>query len=402
MGKFRPTSRVENIEYAIREVIPYAKELERKGVKVFYLNIGDPVQFDFDTPIHIKEALAKAVNEGANSYSTSEGLPELREAICEKEKRINGVDITPEDVIVTQGVSEGIQMVMAATVNEGDEILVPGPTYPSYISYTRFFGGNPVSYRTVEEEGWQPDIEDIRRKISEKTKAVVIINPNNPCGAVYNEKTVKEIIDVAAENEILVFSDEIYDQIVYDKEFTSTAYLSKDWLVIGLNGFSKAYLMTGWRLGYVYFHDPENMLEDLREALKKEARLRLCANTPVQKAATAALKGPHDHVKEMIEKLRKRRDYAWKRLNEMNGVSCVKPEGAFYVFPKIHGVGARWKSDKEFVIDLLNNTGVLFVHGSGFDITYGAGHVRGVFLPPIEVLEEAFNRMESFMEKSME
>ena len=402
MSKFRPTSRVKNIEYAIREVIPYAKELERKGVKIFYLNIGDPVQFDFDTSKHIKEALAKAVNEGANSYSSSEGLPELREAICEKEKRINGVDIAPEDVIVTQGVSEGIQMVMAATVNEGDEILVPGPTYPSYISYTRFFGGVPVSYRTVEEEGWQPDIEDIQKKLSKRTKAIVIINPNNPCGAVYDEKIVKEIINIAAENEILVLSDEIYDQIVYDKTFTSTAYLSKDWPVIDLNGFSKAYLMTGWRLGYMYFHDPENMLEDLKEALRKEARLRLCANTPVQRAAVAALRGPHDHVKEMINKLRERRDYAWKRLNEMKGVSCIKPEGAFYVFPKIHDVGRKWKSDKEFVIDLLNNTGVLFVHGSGFDVTYGAGHVRGVFLPPVEVLGEAFNRMENFMEKSIE
>ena len=401
MQRFKPTDRVENIEYAIREVIPYAKELERKGVKIFYLNIGDPVQFDFDTPAHIKEALAKAVDEGANSYSSSEGLPELREAICEKERRINGVDITSDGVIVTQGVSEGIQMVMAATVNKGDEVLVPGPTYPSYISYTRFFGGTPVSYRTIEEEGWQPDIEDIRRKVSKKTKAIVIINPNNPCGAVYDEKTVKEIIDIAAENEILVFSDEIYDQIVYDKKFTSTAHLSEDWPVIGLNGFSKAYLMTGWRLGYIYLHDPENTLEDLREALKREARLRLCANTPVQKAAVSALRGSHKHVEEMVEKLRKRRDYAWKRLNEMKGVSCAKPEGAFYVFPKIHGVGTKWKSDKEFVIDLLNNTGILFVHGSGFDITYGAGHVRGVFLPPMNILEEALDRMEIFMEKTM-
>lgn len=391
------TKRTSTIKYAIRDVIGFAKKLEKKGKQITYLNIGDPVKFDFDTPEHVKQALFEAVKAGENWYGPSEGLLELREAICKKEKRVNNIDILPENVIVTTGVSEGIFMVMAAIIEKGDEILVPGPTYPPYTSYAKFFEGKPVSYKTVEEEGWQPDIEDMQLKISEKTKGIVIINPNNPCGAVYDENTVKKIVDLAAENDLLVLSDEIYDRIVYEEQFISTASIAKDFPVVGLNGFSKAYLATGWRLGYFYFHDPEGRLEMLKESVKKESRIRLCTNTPVQKAGVAALNGSQEHITKMVEKLRKRRDYAWKRLNEIEGISCTKPKGAFYVFPRIHDVGHRWKTDLEFVLDVLEKTGVLFVHGSGFCNTYGIGHVRGVFLPPIGVLENAFDRLEKFM-----
>ncbi|MBS7635892.1 aminotransferase class I/II-fold pyridoxal phosphate-dependent enzyme [Candidatus Bathyarchaeota archaeon] len=399
MVNVRVTERVRTIEYAIRDIIVYAKALARAGRKIYYLNIGDPVAFDFDTPEHIKQALFEAVKSGANAYSASEGLPELREAISEKEKRLNGVDISADDVIVTSGISEGIQMIMAALIDVGDEILLPGPTYPPYISYTRFFGGKPVTYETVEEQGWQPNVKDLERKISSKTRAIVIINPNNPCGALYDEKILRKILDLAAEHGIPVISDEIYDQLVFEKKFVSTASLAKDVPVIGMNGFSKAYLMTGWRLGYMYFYNPRGELKELKECVEKEARIRICANTPAQKAGVAALKGPQDHIREMISKLRARRDYAWKRLNEIKGISCTKPEAAFYVFPKIHGVGSRWKTDLEFVLDLLKETDVLFVHGSGFCPVYGAGHVRGVFLPPIEILEEAFNLLESYMKR---
>ena len=393
------TERVQNIEYAIRDVIVHAKQVERTGKKIFYLNIGDPVAFDFDTPPHIKQALINAVEGGANAYAPSEGLPELRHAITLKEKRVNGVEVSAGDVIVTQGISEGIQMVMAALIDAGDEILLPGPTYPPYISYARFFGGNPITYETVEKNGWQPNVDDLRRKISKKTRGIVVINPNNPCGALYEEKVVKQIVDLAGEYDVPVLSDEIYDQIIYGKKFVSTAALAKDVPVIGLNGFSKAYLMTGWRLGYLYFHDKKERLEELKHGIEKETRIRLCANTPVQKAGVAALNGPQEHIKETVQKLKQRRDYALKRLNEIEGISCTKPEGAFYVFPRIHAVGSRWKTDMEFALDLLRETGVLFVHGSGFDQTYGAGHVRGVILPPIETLEQAFDEVERFMEK---
>ena len=400
MARVKVTERVSTIEYAIRDVLVHAKQLAKTGKKIYYLNIGDPVAFDFQTPPHIRQALMKAVEENMNFYSPSEGLPELREAISQKEKGINRVDISTEDIIVTEGISEGIQMVMAALIDAGDEILLPGPTYPPYISYAKFFGGKPVTYETIEENGWQPNVDDLRKKITEKTKGIVVINPNNPCGALYEEKVVKEIIDIAGEHDLPLLSDEIYDQIVFEKKLVSTAYLAKDVPVIGLNGFSKAYLMTGWRLGYVYFCSKNNELQELKQGIEKEARIRLCANTPVQKAGVAALNGPQDHVKETVRKLKERRDYTWKRLNEIEGLSCAKPEAAFYVFPKIHSVGSRWKTDMEFALQLLKETGVLFVHGSGFDPVYGAGHVRGVILPPIETLRQALDAIEGFMKNS--
>ncbi len=397
---FKVTKRASNIEYAIRDVIVHTKQLIKDGKKIYYLNIGDPAAFDLTVPSNVKAALCKALQEDSNCYSPSEGLLELREAVAKKEKRVNNVNITAEDVLVTEGISEGIQMSLAAIVEKGDEVLFPGPTYPPYISYTRFFDGTPVAYETVESEDWQPNVDDLRKKISKKTRALVIINPNNPTGAVYGRKMIKEMLDVAAEYKLLVLSDEIYDQITYSDNFVSTASLAKDVPVLGFNGFSKAYQMTGLRLGYLYFKCENGELDELKQGIEKECRIRLCANTPVQKAGVAALNGPQDHIKGVVEKLRQRRDYSYKRLNEMEGMSTTKPEGAFYIFPKIGGVGTQWKTDMDFVVDLLKATGVLIVNGSGFDPVYGAGHSRIVFLPPIDQLEQAYNAMEAFMNKN--
>ncbi|MCW4006497.1 MAG: aminotransferase class I/II-fold pyridoxal phosphate-dependent enzyme [Candidatus Bathyarchaeota archaeon] len=397
MPSVKVTRRVQSIEYAIRDVIPYADELVAQGKDIYYLNVGDPPAFDLDTPQHIKDALRNALEKGNNSYSPSEGLPELREAIARKEKRVNQISLNAQDILVTEGVSEGIQMLLAALIEKGDEILFPAPTYPPYVSYTRFFDGTPVPYKTVEENGWQPDLDDLRNKITSKTRALVITNPNNPTGALYSRKLVKEMVDIAAEHDLLIISDEIYDQITFSDDFASAAHLAKDLPVVGLNGFSKTYQMTGWRLGYMYFKAPNGELDELKDAVEKECRIRLSANTPVQKAGVAALDGSQDHIKQVVQTLRERRDYAWKRLNEIDGVSCAKPEGAFYIFPKIHGVGSTWKTDLDFVVDLLKQTGVLIVNGSGFDPVYGAGHARAVFLPPIETLEQALNAMEDFI-----
>jgi aspartate/methionine/tyrosine aminotransferase len=397
----RVAERARTIEYAIRDVMVSAKKLEKTGKRIFYLNIGDPVKFDFDTPAQIKKALVEAVEQGANWYAPSEGLPELREAISEKERKINRVLVEPEGVIVTQGISEGIQLLVAAAVENGDEVLVPGPTYPPYMSYVKFFGGKPVSYETIEEDNWQPNVDDIRAKIGTKTRAIVVINPNNPCGALYTRKIVKEIVDLAGEYNLLLVSDEIYDRIVFKEGFVSAASIAKDVPVIGMNGFSKTYLMTGWRLGYMYFYDLEGKLAELKECIEKETRVRLSANTPVQRAGVAALRGSQQHIGALVKKLRDRRDYAWKRLNEMKGISCEKPEGAFYVFPKVDGVGSRWKSDKDFARQLLEETGVLVVHGSGFDPTYGSKHFRAVILPPLETLEAALDQLERFMSKNL-
>jgi alanine-synthesizing transaminase len=393
------TKRASNIEYAIRDVIVHTQDLIKNGRKIYYLNIGDPAAFDYKTPTYVKAALCKAIEEDNNYYSPSEGRPELREAIVKKEKRVNGVDFTADKVIITEGISEGIEMLLAAIVEKGDEILFPGPTYSPYIAYTKFFEGCPVAYETIEKEGWVPNIDDLRSKISPKTKAIVITNPNNPTGSVYSEKYLKEMIDIAGENNLPIISDEIYDQLTYEKPFVSTAALTDDVPVIGLNGFSKVYQMTGWRLGYMYFKGQGKILDDLRMGVEKQCRIRLCANTPVQIAGAAALNGPQGFVKGIVEKLKQRRDYAYKRLNEIEGVSTTKPEGAFYIFPKIEdvGEGKRWKNDLEFVIQLLKETGVLIVNGSGFDPVYGKDHARIVFLPPIEELEQAFDAMEEFM-----
>jgi len=393
------TSRAKNIEYAIRDVIAHTQQLVKDGKKIYYLNIGDPAAFDFKTPQNVKDALCKAIHKDNNYYSPSEGRPELREAIVRKEKRVNNVDITADNVLITEGISEGIQMILAALVEKGDEILFPGPTYPPYISYTKFFDGTPVAYETIESEGWQPNIDDLRSKISPKTRAIVITNPNNPTGSVYDSKMIQQMLDIAGEHDLPVLSDEIYDQLTYEKEFVSTAYLSKDVPVIGLNGFSKVYQMTGWRLGYMYFKGEGKVLDDLKLGVEKQCRIRLCANTPVQIAGAAALDGPQDFVKGIVDRLRERRDFAWKRLNEIEGIGTTKPEGAFYIFPKISGVGTRWQSDMEFVVQLLKETGVLIVNGSGFDPVYGKGHARVVFLPPIEELERAFNALDQFMKK---
>jgi aspartate/methionine/tyrosine aminotransferase len=274
------SARAKAIEYAIRDVIVNAGPITKMGKKIFYLNIGDPVAFDFPTPPHIRQALIEAVQSGENYYSPSEGIPELRQAIAEKEKRVNDVSIPAENVLITSGVSEGIRMLMSALIEKGDEILIPGPAYPPYISYAKAFDGKPITYETLEEENWQPNIDDLRSKITEKTRAIVIINPNNPSGALYRKKVVKQMLDIAGEHDLLVLSDEIYDQIRYVEDFASTAHLAKDLPVVGLNGFSKVYLMTGWRLGYIYFYEQNSELQELKETIEKEERIRICANTP--------------------------------------------------------------------------------------------------------------------------
>jgi alanine-synthesizing transaminase len=391
--------RARGVEYAIRDVMVKAEELRRSGKRILYLNIGDPVKYDFGTPPHIKRAFEKAIEEGSNYYSPSEGLRELREAVAEKENRVNGARLDASDVIITTGISEAIQFLMAAIVNPGDEVLMPGPCYSPYLAYAKFFEGTPVTYRTVEDSGWAPDLVDIRSKITERTRLIVIINPNNPTGSVYSRDEIREILELAAANNIPVAADEIYDRIIYDAEFSSVASLAKDVPLIGLNGFSKAYLMTGWRLGYIYLQDPEGKMSDVWDGIQRLSRVRLCASTPAQVAAVEALRGPQDHIREMVSKLKHRRDFSLKRVNEISGLNATRPKGAFYLFPKINQIGSKWRSDEEFVSELLSETGVLVVHGSGFDPTYGKDHFRTVFLPEESMLEEAFNAIENFMRR---
>jgi aspartate/methionine/tyrosine aminotransferase len=381
------------VEYAIRDIISHARRYESRGKQIIYLNIGDPVKYDFKTPAHIKQALIDAVRNDENCYTESEGLPELRKAIVQKESQ-KGLSITEEDVLVTNGVSEGLEMVMASVVNPNSEVMMPGPYYPPYSSYVKFYGGKPVEFK-LHEDG-RPDMEDMESKVTPRSNAICIISPNNPTGEVFDHKSLKQVIDFANEHDLYIICDEIYDKIVFDEEFTGIAKVAKDAPLILLNGFSKAYLMSGWRCGYICINSSSNKLNDLRDNVPKLARVRISSNFPVQRAAIHALRGPQDHIEEMVRKLRRRRDYVVKRLNGIEGLSCKVPKGAFYVFPKI-SLDGRWKDDLQYVLDLLNTTGVLSVHGSGFGTTYGSGHFRIVYLPAEEVLEQAMDRIERFM-----
>lgn len=391
------TNRVKGVDYAIREIAAVAHEVAKSGKKVYHLNIGDPVAYDFPTPEFISDALFKASREGKNNYVNSLGVIELREEISRILYEKQNLKIGIDDILVTSGVTEGIYFIVASLIENGKELLIPGPSYPLYINYAKFFDGKPVEYALNEDEDWEPDIEDLRKKITNKTQAILICSPNNPTGAMYGEKKIKEIINLAGEYDLPILSDEIYDQITYDKPYVCPASLTKDVPIIGLNGFSKTHLVTGWRLGYLYYHDPENKLDELKNGIAKMARARLSANSVAQFAAIDILRTPSNHTVEMVQKLKERRDYSYNRLRKIEGISCVKPNGAFYLFPKLDlkELG-KWKDDKELVVDLLKETGVCTVYGSGFG-DYGKDHMRITFLPKVEILDKVYNLIEGFL-----
>ena len=389
------SNRTSEVEYAIRDIIVHAREYEKTGREIIYLNIGDPVKYDFKTPDHIKQALIDSVSHDLNYYTESEGLYELREAIVEKEER-KGLSITADDVLVTNGVSEGLDMTMASIVDPNTEVLMPGPYYPPYASYVKFYGGRPVEFKLTPDG--KPDLEDLISKITPRTRAICIISPNNPTGEVFDQKSLKQLVDIAAEHSLYLICDEIYDNLIFEGEFTGIGKVAKDSPVILLNGFSKVYLMTGLRCGYICMNSNCSKLENIRNNIPKLARVRISTNLPVQIAAIAALRGPQDHIPMMVSKLRRRRDLVVKRLNQISSISCNVPKGAFYAFPKIN-LASRWKNDKQFVLDLLNETGVLTVHGSGFGSNFGTDHFRIVYLPQEQILDEAMNKLEHFINR---
>ena len=380
------------VEYAIRDIVLAARKVEQSGMTVDYLNIGDPVQFGFQPPANVKQALIDSINKGENYYSTSEGLLELREEIAKKEN-LKGLSITADDVLITNGVSEGLDMVISSIVEEGDEVLLPGPYYPPYASYVRLHGGIPVEF-AVDLNNSTPDLDDIKSKITSKTVAICLISPNNPTGVVFNENALKELVDIANEHNLYIICDEIYDQIIFDDKFVGIGKVAGDSPVIILNGFSKVHLMSGWRIGYIAFNQSPQ-LESIREHLPKLARVRIATSLPVQHAALESLRGPQNYINDFVSEMKKHRDLVVKRLNEMPGLSCPNPKGAFYAFPKIED--NRFGSDKEFVTKLLESKGVLTVHGSGFGEKYGTGHFRLVYLPSLEILDSAMNKIEEFV-----
>ena len=386
------SKKVMGVEYAIRDIVLAARKVEQSGMTVDYLNIGDPVQFGFQPPDNVKQALIDSINKGENYYSSSEGLLELREEIAKKEN-LKGLSITADDILITNGVSEGLDMVISSIVEEGDEVLLPGPYYPPYASYVRLHGGIPVEF-SVDLNNSTPDIEDIKSKITSKTVAICLISPNNPTGVVFNENALKELVDIANEHNLYIICDEIYDQIIFDDKFVGIGKVAGDSPVIILNGFSKVHLMSGWRIGYIAFNRSPQ-LEALREHLPKLARVRIATSLPVQYAALESLRGSQNYINDFVSEMKKHRDLVVKRLNEMPGLSCPNPKGAFYAFPKIED--NRFGNDKEFVTKLLESKGVLTVHGSGFGEQYGTGHFRLVYLPSLEILDSAMNKIEEFV-----
>lgn len=386
------SKKVSGVEYAIRDIVLVARQVEKLGKNITYLNIGDPVQYGFQPPENVKSAMIKAIQSNQNYYAQSEGLPELREAIAQKEKA-KGLSVSADDILVTNGVSEALDMVMSSIVEEGDEVLLPGPYYPPYASYVRLHGGIPVEF-AVDLKNSTPYIDDIKSKITKKTVAICLISPNNPTGVVFSEKSLKQLVDIANEHDLYIICDEIYDQIVFDEKFTGIGRVSGDSPVILLNGFSKVHLMSGWRIGYIAFNNSPK-LAPLRENLPKLARVRISTNLPVQYAALESLRGPQGYINEFVSELKKRRDFVVKRINSISGLSCSNPKGAFYAFPKIEN--NRYKTDQEFVVELLKKTGVLTVHGSGFGTKYGSGHFRIVFLPDLKTLGFALDEIEKFV-----
>ena len=392
LDTLKVSKKVAGVEYAIRDIVLAARKVQDKGMQVDYLNIGDPVQFGFQPPDNVKQALIDAINKGENYYSTSEGLLELRQEIAKKENA-KGLSISADEILVTNGVSEGLDMVISSIVEEGDEVLLPGPYYPPYASYVRLHGGIPVEFG-VDLNNSTPDIDDIKSKITSKTVAICLISPNNPTGVVFNEKSLKELVDIANQHDLYIICDEIYDQIIFDEKFVGIGKVAGDSPVIVLNGFSKVHLMSGWRIGYIAFNQSPQ-LHAIQENLPKLARVRIATSLPVQHAALESLRGPQDYVQDFVSEIKKRRDLVVKRLNQMPGISCPNPKGAFYAFPKIED--NKFGTDKEFVTKLLESKGVLTVHGSGFGEQYGSGHFRLVYLPSLEILDSAMNKIEDFV-----
>ncbi|MEW6295057.1 MAG: aminotransferase class I/II-fold pyridoxal phosphate-dependent enzyme [Candidatus Diapherotrites archaeon] len=389
MEKISSAKRTKKIRYAIRDLVVLA----RKFPDVIYLNIGDPNIYDFRTPEHLIQAVSNAMHENKNGYAPSEGIPEAREAVA-KEARENGIQIEAKDVLITTGASEGIEMALTALLDKGQEFLVPSPGYPLYDAVLNKIQAKPVNYFLNEENKWQPDVEDIKSKITGKTRGLLLLNPNNPTGSVCEKETVKALTDLAQEKNLVLFSDEIYNKIVYEKKHYFTAGLSNEAPVLTFNGLSKAYLVPGWRIGWIEFFDPKNIIPEYIEGIHKIARARLSANHPLQYAIKPALEGSQEHLKEMNSKLKERAEFTFRRLNEIEGISCVKPEGAFYAFPSI-----KVKNDEQFVKKFLRKEKVLLIHGSGFGQKPGTAHFRIVYLPSIPILEDAFNRLERFMGK---
>jgi len=385
-------TRLEHVRYAIRDMAVLAEQLAREGKTILPLNIGDPLNFDFHTPPHLIAAVEKAMRDGKNGYAPSLGIPEAIEAIRAEAERKGIRSI--QSVFLTAGVSEALDVCLAALVDAGENVLTPSPEYPLYSAVLAKLGAQPNSYRLDEQNAWEPDLEDISGKTNSGTRAIVVSNPNNPTGAVYSIKTLERIAELARQNRLVIFADEIYDKLILDGEpHTSLATLAPDVPVVTFNGLSKTYLAPGWRVGWGVVSGAAGAVKPYLEGIHQLLRARLCSNHPQQYAVRPALEGPQDHLAEVCGKLRSRRDLTVRACRAMPHMSCVAPRGAFYAFPRIDIPD----SDEHFVRRLLVEKHVLTVHGTGFGQAPGTKHFRIVFLPDESTLTLAYEGIRAFI-----
>jgi alanine-synthesizing transaminase len=397
--EFTQSDKLADVCYDVRgPVMDEATRLEAAGARILKLNIGNPAPFGFEAPPEVLEAVVRNL-ASAQGYSDSKGLPAARAAVSAYAAGKGIPHVRAEDVYLGNGVSELIMMSLQALLNDGDEVLLPAPDYPLWTGVVSLCGGRPVHYRCDESAGWIPDLTDVARRITPRTRALVIINPNNPTGAVYDPPVLSGLVELAREHNLMLFSDEIYDRILYDDaEHVSTASLAPDLVCVTFNGLSKSYRLAGFRSGWMVVSGPRSHASSYLEGLTILANMRLCANVPGQFATLAALEeggGAGDLVLPG-GRLREQRDVAWELLNQIPGVSCVKPRGALYAFPRLDPDVHKIISDERFVLDLLLAEHILLVQGTGFNWP-SQDHIRIVTLPGVEDLAEAIRRIGGFL-----
>jgi alanine-synthesizing transaminase len=391
--------KLADVCYDIRgPVLSEAQRLEREGHRILKLNIGNPAPFGFDAPEGILADVVAAL-PSAQGYCDSQGLISARRAVVQYHhaKGVEGVDV--DDVYLGNGVSELIVMALQALLDDGDEVLIPSPDYPLWTAAVSLAGGRPVHYRCDEAQGWQPDLEDLAAKVGPRTRAVVVINPNNPTGAVYGTPVLEGIVELARTNRLVLFSDEIYDQILYDGAVhVATASLAPDVLCLTFNGLSKAYRLAGFRSGWLVVSGPTERARSYIEGLTILANMRLCANVPAQHAVATALGGEHGLESLVLPggRLREQRDTALALLEQIPGVSCVQPKGALYLFPRLDPEVYAVKDDQRLVLELLREQHLLLVQGTGFNWP-DPDHLRIVTLPHVEDLRDAIGRFADFL-----
>ena len=387
-------TRLERVRYAIRDIAVIGEQLAREGKEILPLNIGDPLAYDFSTPPHMVEAVARAMRDGKNGYAPSLGVPEALEAVRARAERQGIRNI--QSVFITQGVSEAVDICLTALLNPGENVLTPSPEYPLYSAVLAKLGAEPNRYDLDEDDGWQPDLERLAGHVFAGTRGIVVINPNNPTGAVVSRRTLERIVELAREHNLVIFADEIYDRLLLsDEEHVSIAALAPDVPVVTFNGLSKAYLAPGWRVGWGIVSGEPAAVKPYVEGIHKLLRARLCANCPEQYAIKAALEGPEDHLAEATAKLRRRRDLTMRWTHATPRVSLTEPRGAFYAFPRLDIPD----SDENFTRELLLEKQVMVVHGSGFGQAPGTRHIRLVFLPDEAKLSRALGSITAFIEE---